>query len=127
MTRALATALSVTLSLAAVVAAQQPTGRIAGRLTSAETGLPLANALVQLISDELVLRKSASTDDEGRYEFSALPQGRYQLTAFAAYFMTGQNGRAKPPETTRTITLAPGERIVNADFALTRLSVVEGV
>ena len=65
--------------LAQVGAAGQalpPDGVVAGRVVDAATGNPIADARVALVEARL----EQPTGPDGRFEFSALPAGRYTLT-----------------------------------------------
>lgn len=65
--------------MAGAAFAQTPTpatGRIAGRVTAADTGMPIANAEMSLFALDLGQRKTVFTDDDGRYAFEALQAGR---------------------------------------------------
>jgi outer membrane receptor for ferrienterochelin and colicins len=70
--------LSFLLCIGSSVPVFAQTGAIAGRVTSASTGEPVARANVQaLVGTER--RASATADDSGRYRISALPAGRYTV------------------------------------------------
>ena len=56
------------------------TGRLRGRVLSAETGGPVRRAQVRISSQDIG-SKSAMTDAEGRYEFRDLPAGRFNMSA----------------------------------------------
>src|SRR5687767_10740316 len=56
------------------------TGRIKGRLVAAETGAPVRRAQVRVSGSE-IMPKSATTDNDGAYEFRDLPAGRFTITA----------------------------------------------
>jgi hypothetical protein len=45
------------------------TGKILGRVVSADNGMPLRRAQVQIVAAEQRLMKNAITDAEGRYSF----------------------------------------------------------
>ena len=53
-------------------------GRIRGRVVSAETGAPIRRAQVRLSANEFGV-KTAMTDSQGRYEFTELPEGRIRV------------------------------------------------
>src|SRR5688572_3939134 len=66
------------------------TAAVRGRVTAAETGLPLRNVQLRLTGSgvsgaaQFAGTLTASTDDGGRYEFASLLAGRYTLTASKA-------------------------------------------
>ena len=69
------------------------TGVIKGRLVSADSGTPVRRAQVRISGAE-ILPKSATTDNEGRYEFTGLPAGRYTISATKSGYVTVKIGRA---------------------------------
>lgn len=71
-------------ALLALVAQAPGTAAIRGRVVAADTGLPVREALVQVVSEETDRTGSARrcfTDGGGSYEVSGLPAGMYRLTA----------------------------------------------
>ena len=59
--------------------AKPATGRIAGRVLTADTGRPVKRARVLLNAPELPGGRGTLTDDQGLFDFTELPQGRYTL------------------------------------------------
>ena len=57
------------------IAAQEPTGRIVGRVIEAHTGRPLASAAVQLVGTT----RGVSTTDDGRFTLAGIPAGTVTL------------------------------------------------
>ena len=103
------------------------TARIAGRVVAADTGRPLKGAVLQLVSYEVMrVAKSAVTDAQGRYEFTGLLAGRYQLEASAERYLGLQYGQRRPPEPGKPIDLREGERFEAAVIALPRAGAIEG-
>src|SRR5687768_10623405 len=90
-------ALAVALSLAGPAAAQvapprdpvagQPTaqavgtGSVSGTVTMAGSGQPARKVRVNLSGTEIRGSRALTTDDQGRFSFTALPPGRYSLSA----------------------------------------------
>lgn len=108
------------------------TASISGRVTDAETGVPIRRALVNLNGP---LGRAAYTDHEGRYRFTNLPVGRYFVMANpgpnragyqpmqfggSAGLMAGMMTRGKP------IELADGTVLENVDIPLPRTGVITG-
>ena len=101
------------------------TGRLRGRVLSAETGGPVRRAQVRIVSPDIG-SKSAMTDAEGRYEFRDLPAGRFNLSVTKAGYVTIQYGQTRPFESGKPIDLTDGQLLDKADFALPRGSAISG-
>src|SRR4029079_9940193 len=71
-------------------------------------------------------QRTASTDEDGRYEMSGLPAGRYTVTAARAGFLTLRYGQRRPREQGKPVDVADGQAIANIDFALANMSVISG-
>ena len=104
------------------------TGVIKGRVTAADTGVPLRRASVTLMGTGRP--RMTYTDPEGRYEFTRLPAGTYGLNAAggthrAGYMNAGygQRGPFMPPH---RFSLADGQVLENANIALPRAGVITG-
>lgn len=67
--------------------AQETTAGIQGTVKDPQ-GAVVANATVELTSPSLIGKKSGKTDSSGKYQFSALPPGTYELTVTAQNFRT---------------------------------------
>src|SRR4029079_18027851 len=93
------------------------TATLRGRVVAAENGAPLKRAKVRLNegspNDATVL-----TDENGRYEFSELPTGRFTLSAAKSGYVTLSFGQRRPSEMGRTVDIASGQRLDAIDFAL---------
>lgn len=101
------------------------TGRILGRVASAENGTPIRRAQVR-ISGPDIGSKAALTDAEGRYEFRDLPAGRFTLNASKSGYVGVQYGQTRPFESGRPIELADKQVLEKADISMPRGSVISG-
>ena len=101
------------------------TGRIAGRVMSADTGAPLRRAQVRVTAPEIGA-KTALTDAEGRFEFRDLPAARFTLSATKSGYVTVQYGQTRPYESGRTIELADKQTMDRADITMPRGGVISG-
>ncbi len=101
------------------------TGRLRGRVLSAETGGPVRRAQVRIASPDIG-SKSAMTDAEGRYEFRDLPAGRFTISATKAGFVSIQYGQTRPFESGKPLDLSEGQVMDKADFSLPRGSAISG-
>ncbi|MEW5931641.1 MAG: carboxypeptidase-like regulatory domain-containing protein, partial [Gemmatimonadota bacterium] len=91
-------------------------GRVVGRVYDAETGAPLAGALVTL-GGRMVL-----TDAAGRLAFAGLPAGSYRLR------VEGRGpGAGRVPLDDAPVVLRPGEREVRVEVGMTRRARLRGV
>ena len=111
---------------------QTGTASISGRVTAAESGAPIRRAVVNLSGPPR--SRATYTDHEGRYQFSNLPAGTYNvfvspgrhragyqpLAYGTTHSATGATLRAKPLE------LADGQKLENIDVALLRTAVITG-
>ena len=101
------------------------TGRLRGRVVSAESGTPVRRAILR-ISGVDIGTKTAMTDAEGRYEFRDLPAGRFSLSASKAGFVAVQYGQTRPFEQGRPVDLADGQVLDKVDITMPRGSAISG-
>ncbi len=101
------------------------TGRLRGRVLSADTGGPVRRAQVRITGPDIG-SKSAMSDAEGRYEFHDLPAGRFNLSVTKAGYVTIQYGQTRPFESGKAIDLSEGQTLDKADFSLPRGSAISG-
>ena len=105
---------------------QVSTASIAGRITAADSGVPLRRVEITATAPNPARPpRGAITDDEGRYEFSGLPPGEWRLTTLKTGFISQQFGQRRPFGPAPPIVVPNGQRFI-ADFALTRASAING-
>jgi hypothetical protein len=102
------------------------TAKIFGRVVSAGTSVPLRRAQVRIVAPEQRVVKSATTDAEGRYEFTELPAGRYSVSVTRNGYVTLSFGQQRPFEPGKPLELADGQVAEKIDFALPRGGVISG-
>jgi protocatechuate 3,4-dioxygenase beta subunit len=101
-------------------------GAITGTVTVAGTGQPARRARVSLSGGQDVGGgRSTTTDDLGAFTFSALPEGRYNLSASKPGHITGTYGQKQPGRPGTPIQLADGQRLQVA-LQITRGGVITG-
>jgi carboxypeptidase family protein len=105
--------------------AKTGTSKLRGRVTAADTGSTLRRAQVR-ISGPDIGTKSALSDAQGRYEFSELPAGRFNLSVSKSGFVTMQYGQKRPFEAGRPIDLLDAQVMEKVDVGLPRGSVIAG-
>ncbi len=102
------------------------TGVISGDVVADGSGTPVRHARVQLSSAELRGGRSAVTDEQGHFAFSALPAGRYTMTASKASYVAIAYGAKKPGRPGTPIQLADGQHLERATITMPRGAVVTG-
>ena len=117
---------------------QEPpaTGLILGRVIDADSGQPLAGAVVSAPLPSLPPAPGSPapraepvrvlTTTSGYFVFRDLPQGAYNLTASLPGYAAGAYGRVRPDGPTRPVMLREGERRTDVEIRLWRLAVIVG-
>jgi len=100
---------------------------IRGAVYSDGTGTPVRHAQVRLTGAELRGGRAVTTDDQGAFEFVALPAGRYTLTAAKPGYVSNAYGARSPGRPGTPIQLAEGQTIEKAYLTLPRGSVITGI
>jgi protocatechuate 3,4-dioxygenase beta subunit len=70
------------------------------------------------------LRRTTTTDADGRYEFLDLPAGRFNVSVTKTGYVTLQYGQRRTFEAGTPITLAEGQQVDRIDFSLPRGAVI---
>jgi hypothetical protein len=134
---------AVLLSAGARIGAQQApeasalpsgTGSISGTVTAVDSGRPIPYAVVEVvIYGRLSGRfKQVASDADGKYTFTNLPAGHFEIAAQAPLYLRLQYGQTVPgpPGLNNQpvpIELADKQAFIGADFALTHFRAIEGV
>ncbi len=106
--------------------ASSGTASISGTITTDETPpRPMRRAVVTVNSAENRVGQTAITDDAGRFAFTALPPGRYAVTATRRGWVTTSFGTKTPGRGGRTVPLAAGEK-ATVSIAMPRTAVITG-
>jgi protocatechuate 3,4-dioxygenase beta subunit len=139
--RALLVAFAIAAASRSIAAQQNPqslmppgTGSISGRILAGDTGRPLAGALVEIvIYNNLSFHfRQVLTDDQGKFVFTELPAGGFQVQASASRYLAMQFGQLEPGPAgmlnpPRAIQLADKQQFADANFTLQRFGAIEGV
>ena len=100
---------------------------VAGRVVSSEAGdTPVRRAVVTLVSTERVESLSTVTDNEGRFAFDGLVDGRYTLNARKAAHLSVNYGAKRPGRPGTTLILAAGQRLTDLRMVLQPGAVITG-
>jgi hypothetical protein len=102
------------------------TGRIGGHVVAADTGRPIKRARVFLSAAELPGGRGMLTDDDGSFDFTELPAGRYTLNASKSGFIQLSYGQRRPLQAGTPLQLSNGQQLKGIDLALPRGGVVSG-
>ena len=70
--------------------------------------------------------RTASTSNDGRYEFRDIPPGRYTLRVQRSGYLALNYGQRRPGEQGRPLEIADKEVAEKVDFALPRMGVISG-
>jgi protocatechuate 3,4-dioxygenase beta subunit len=134
------TCLCFAMLLAGAQAPAQPqtppaTAIIRGHVFAADTGQPLRKAHVRLnqidVSGALTTtagreNRATTTDADGKYEFTDLPGGRYNVSASKGAYITVSWGQQQPNTPGKPLDLHAGETLDRVDFTLPRGGVITG-
>jgi Carboxypeptidase regulatory-like domain len=102
------------------------TGVIRGRVVAADNGNALRRAQVRINSATGRMMQTAITDNDGRYEFGNLTEGRYFLTVSRNGYVTLQYGQQRPFEGGKPLELSKSQVAEKVDFLLPRGGVIAG-
>jgi protocatechuate 3,4-dioxygenase beta subunit len=99
---------------------------IRGRVIDASTGAPLRRAGIRLSGAEIREMRTALTDAEGRYEFTDLPAGQFNLSATKSGYVDLSYGQTTLGELGKQLKVADKQVIEKVDFKLPRGAVITG-
>ena len=102
------------------------TALVSGTVTLAGSMQPARRARVNLSGAELRGGRSVITDDQGQFSFTALPAGRYTLSATKPGHVSVTYGQVRPGRPGTPIQLADGQKF-RADLQIPKGSVITGV
>ena len=112
---------------------KEGTSSISGKVTAADTGKPIRGAIVEIVIYQNISSRfrQVTTDADGKFEFSKLPAGEYQLASQARRYLRMQYGQLQPGPSgllnpARRIEIMEGQAYTTADFALSSFSAIEG-
>jgi hypothetical protein len=103
-----------------------PTGRIAGRVLAADTGRPVKRARVFATAPDFPGGRGMLTDENGVFDLTELPAGRYTLTVSKSGFVSLSYGQRRPLQAGTPLQLGEGQQLRGVDFQLPRGSAIAG-
>jgi protocatechuate 3,4-dioxygenase beta subunit len=109
-------------------------GSIEGQVMNGKAGSPLKKASVQLVTmnpggagrGQMAVRKVAETDEQGRFLFTGLDEGEYQLSAERQGFLRQNYGARKYSGAGSGVLVAEGQNVKAIVFQLTPQAVITG-
>jgi len=107
-------------------AAPTPSGRITGQVLAGDNGRPVKRARVFVTAVELPGGRGVLTDDQGVFDLTELPAGRYTLTVSKSGFVALSYGQRRPLQAGTPLQLNDAQQIKGIQFQLPRGSVVGG-
>src|SRR5437773_4824117 len=102
-----------------------PGGRISGGVI-ADNGRPVKRARAFITAAELSGGRGALTDENGIFDFTELPAGRYTLTVSKSGFISLSYGQRRPLQAGTPLQLGDGQQLKGVDFQLPRGSAIAG-
>jgi hypothetical protein len=99
------------------------TASLKGQVFAADSGAALGRVRVAVSGP---VRRTVTTDANGRWEAKQLPAGRYEVTATKAPWVTLQFGQRHGLETGKPIDLTDGQAVEKVDFRLPKGGVIAG-
>ena len=109
-------------------------GSIEGQVMNGKAGSPLKKASVQLVTmnpsgagrGQMAVRKVAETDEQGRFAFTGLDEGEYQLSAERQGFLRQNYGARKYSGAGSAVLVDEGQNVTAIVFQLTPQGVIAG-
>ena len=104
------------------------TASIAGAIVNDDADArPLRRVRVGVMTSDRQVSRTVVTDDDGRFNFVALPAGRYMLTANKQGYVSAAYGARRPNRPGTALVLAEDQRITGLTLRMTRGSAISGV
>jgi len=106
---------------------QVGTARLTGVIVANDAAAqPIRRAIMLLSGGGLVIARQTTTDEEGRFVFSALPAGRYTIQAWRSGFVRDMYGNKRPGiGAGSAIIVGDGQR-VDITMKMTRAAAITG-
>ena len=95
-------------------------------MVAGDTGRPIKRARVFLSAAEIPGGRGMLTDDNGAFDFTDLPAGRYTINASKSGYIQLSYGQRRPLQAGTPLQLLDGQQLKGIDFALPHGGVISG-
>jgi hypothetical protein len=102
------------------------TATLRGHVFAADTGLPLRKAQVRILAPEIRENRMATTDTEGRFEFTEVRAGRYTINASKGSYVGLSYGQQRPLDAPKPLQILDNQTVERLDLSLPRGGVITG-
>ena len=99
---------------------------MSGRVVTRDSGTVVKRAMVILASEDTRDGQTVQTDENGRYQFTALPAGQYTVRVTKPGFIGISYGQTHPRQPALPIQIDAGQQLQQVNIALPRGSVITG-
>ncbi|MEZ5285819.1 MAG: carboxypeptidase regulatory-like domain-containing protein [Vicinamibacterales bacterium] len=110
----------------ATPAQEEGTASMRGVVVAADTGVPLRRAIVRANSTTGAGNAMVQTDEQGRFEVTRLPAGRYIVSVSRSGYVSMQFGQRAPNQPGMPVTLEDGQSNDKVHFVLARGGAITG-
>jgi hypothetical protein len=102
------------------------TAIVRGHVLAADSGLPLRKAQVRIIAGDIRENRLATTDADGKFEFTEVRAGRYTIQASKGSYVGLAYGQQRPTDAAKPLQILDHQTVEKLDFSLPRGGVITG-
>ena len=102
------------------------TSVVRGRIIDASNGVPLRKGFVRIFGAAVREPRATTTDQEGRYEFTNLPGGEFNIQVSKPGYVDTSYGQTVPGEMSKPLKVGDKQVVEKVDFAIPRGAVITG-
>ena len=106
--------------------APQGTATLRGRVYAADSGQPLRKAQVRIFAPDIRENRMATTDTDGKFEFTEVRAGRYTINASKGSYVGLSYGQQRPTDLGKPLQILDNQTVERLDFSLPHGSIVTG-
>ena len=102
------------------------TSSLSGMVLASDTGRPVRRARVLITAAELPGGRAITTGDDGTYEATELPAGRYSVAASKTGYVTSAYGQRRPGRPGTPVQVGTAQKVRGIDVRLVTGGVITG-